>query len=281
MAEVSEVEIKEFLPFLSNDLRPDVRAMAMQYFLGISGSRKGCDFLRDHPACISAIVRTTSDSQDVIAKDAFLAIVNISADEGLSWRLLHLDSHPNVICDLIKYVMDADSVHADIACMVLSNLSRSDRCSKVFVQQMIDLKDSIGFDKVVEVFCKENYNKNAKLHYLGPFLCNLTQVKEARKYVLDKTRCVIQRLLPYTQYKCSLIRRGGVVGILKNCCFETGIFHEFIQTPKREENNTSRTPSFSQTCHEANKLCVLATLGKLFSPRLINHTCGTLLTTGQ
>lgn len=35
-------------------------------------------------------------------------------------------------------------------------------------------------------------------------------------------RCVIQRLLPYTQYEQSTTRRGGVVGTLRNCCFDYG-----------------------------------------------------------
>lgn len=33
-------------------------------------------------------------------------------------------------------------------------------------------------------------------------------------------RCVVQRLLPLTQYADSTVRRGGVVGTLRNCCFE-------------------------------------------------------------
>lgn len=33
-------------------------------------------------------------------------------------------------------------------------------------------------------------------------------------------RCVVQRLLPLTQYPDSSVRRGGVVGTLRNCCFE-------------------------------------------------------------
>lgn len=33
-------------------------------------------------------------------------------------------------------------------------------------------------------------------------------------------RCVVQRLLPLTQYPDSTVRRGGVVGTLRNCCFE-------------------------------------------------------------
>ena len=80
---------------------------------------------------------------------------------------------------------------------------------------MVDKKETIGFDKLMQVFCRENYNKFAKLHYLGPLLSNLTQIKDARLALLDKEHYVIQRLLPYTEYADSLVRRGGIVGALK------------------------------------------------------------------
>lgn len=35
-------------------------------------------------------------------------------------------------------------------------------------------------------------------------------------------RCVLQRLLPFTQYQASVVRRGGVIGTLRNCCFDHG-----------------------------------------------------------
>lgn len=37
---------------------------------------------------------------------------------------------------------------------------------------------------------------------------------------MDRDRNVIQRLLPFTEYTDSIIRRGGIVGTLKNCCFD-------------------------------------------------------------
>lgn len=33
-------------------------------------------------------------------------------------------------------------------------------------------------------------------------------------------RCLLQRLLPFTQYEASAVRRGGVIGTLRNCCFD-------------------------------------------------------------
>ena len=41
-------------------------------------------------------------------------------------------------------------------------------------------------------------------------------------YLLDRERVVFQRLLPFTDYQESLVRRTGVVGAIKNCCFDTG-----------------------------------------------------------
>lgn len=108
--------------------------------------------------------------------------------------------------------------------MILSNLSRTNH------EKVIDFieKSDKTFDEIINIFTKKQYSKvGANLHYLGPVLSNLSQSSRVRKYILDKDKCVIQRLLPFTEYKDSLIRRGGVVGTLRNCCFETD-FHEWL-----------------------------------------------------
>lgn len=48
---------------------------------------------------------------------------------------------------------------------------------------------------------------------------------------MDRDRCVIQRLLPFTEYSGSLIRRSGVIGTLKNCTFDTEN-HEWLLSPE-------------------------------------------------
>lgn len=39
---------------------------------------------------------------------------------------------------------------------------------------------------------------------------------------MDNTNVCLQRLVSFTDYKDSAVRRGGVIGLIKNCCFETG-----------------------------------------------------------
>ncbi|KFO30635.1 Protein FAM203A [Fukomys damarensis] len=88
-----------------------------------------------------------------------------------------------------------------------------------------------GLERLVCALCTSGYNARAPLHYLGPLLSNLSQQPAARAYLLDPDRCVIQRLLPLTQYSDSSLRRGGVVGTLRNCCFEHR-HHEWLLGPE-------------------------------------------------
>lgn len=83
------------------------------------------------------------------------------------------------------------------------------------MDKVVDLIDKagIGFDSLVNVFTKTKHNQNgANLHYLGPVFSNLSQSVAVRRYLLDRNKYVIQRLIAFTEYKESSIRRGGVVG---------------------------------------------------------------------
>ena len=172
---------------------------------------------------LSAIVNNSEDTtQPALQKDALLALVNISTEEDGARKLLNLSSKPDLVYNLLKYVLATDSIHADIACTLLNNMSRSEKGAERIVKDIHLHEEDIGFHKIVHVFGIEGYNKNSNLHYMAMFLANLTQVSDTRSYLLDKERCVIQRLLPFTTYGGSKTRRGGVAIILRNCCFDTG-----------------------------------------------------------
>ena len=222
MSVINEAEADEVLQFLTPGARTDLKAIAMQYFLGLTGSEEGRLYVHSDTKYLAAIVDLTQDEQSAIAKDAYLAMVNLATEAAIARQLLALKREPNLGVELLSYVLKTTSEHADIACALLNNLSRLEDCAGKFVELMVSKQTEIGFDKVVQAFSQAKYNPRNQLHYLGPFLANLTQIQDARKYVLDRERCVIQRLLPYTEYRDSLTRRGGVISILHNCCFETG-----------------------------------------------------------
>ncbi|XP_016317891.1 protein HGH1 homolog [Sinocyclocheilus anshuiensis] len=219
---LSDGEAKELLSFLTLEMRADVKGQATGYILGLTGNRDGCRYLRSKPDFLKALVTLTCDPSIAIVKDCYHALINLSADETLHQPLV---KETDLLARLFQNLLDPEYMFADRICTILSNLSRHERtCRDVFNTLQ---EQKIRLDKVVEIFCMEGFNKKASLHYLGPLLSNLTQLPEARHFILDKDKCVIQRLLPYTQYEESSTRRGGVVGTLRNCCFEYA-HHEWL-----------------------------------------------------
>ncbi|XP_048059609.1 protein HGH1 homolog [Megalobrama amblycephala] len=219
---LSDGEAEELLSFLTLEMRADVKGRASEYVLGLTGNRDGCRYLQSKPDFLKALVTLTCDPSIAIVKDCFHALINLSADETLHQPLI---KDTDLLAKLLPKLLDPEYVFADRICTILSNLSRHERtCKEVFRALQ---EQNIGLDRVVEIFCTEGFNKKASLHYLGPLLSNLTQLPEARHFILDKDRCVIQRLLPYTQYEQSTTRRGGVVGTLRNCCFDYA-HHEWL-----------------------------------------------------
>ncbi|XP_056293281.1 protein HGH1 homolog isoform X1 [Pseudoliparis swirei] len=218
---LSDTEAEELLGFLSPDTRPDVKGHTTGYILGLSGHRDGCRFLRSKPDLLVALFALTSDPSIAIVKDCYHVLINLSADETLHQVLV---SDVKVLPVLSKRLLDPEYPFSDQICTILSNLSRLVKtCKTVFKV----LQEEVGVAQLVDIFCTEGYNKKATLHYLSPLLSNLTQLPEARSYMMDKERCVIQRLFPFTQYRASAVRRGGVVGTLRNCCFDHA-HHEWL-----------------------------------------------------
>ena len=217
MSELNAEQVdRDILPFLSCSARLDVKQVALGYILGLTGSRDGCVFVAGNNKYLSALVSLTNDSESSVTKEAYLSLVNLSTDDQVAQRIL--DLHMELPLALLKYVLDKDSKHTGIVCMLLSNMSRLQECSRCIFNAILAHVDVIGFDKLVDAFCRD---QTARLNYLGPFFSNLTQIRDARHYLLDREKRVMQRLLPFIQYEASLVRRGGIIGAIRNCCFES------------------------------------------------------------
>lgn len=176
-----------------------------------------------------------------------MCLVNVSASEKGSEALMDLKikeiktppcqkSPDDIITTILRFILNEDSHIADPCSMILSNLTRHMH----LIEKIVEIIEKLGcttdgihkntnvFDKIVNVFTKKNFNKKgAKLNYLGPVLSNLTQSRTVRKYILDREKCIIQQLIAFTEYKESTVRRGGVVGAIRNCCFESE-YHSWL-----------------------------------------------------
>ncbi|CAJ0967968.1 unnamed protein product [Ranitomeya imitator] len=88
----------------------------------------------------------------------------------------------------LEYVLgrltDPHYVYADSVCTVLCNLSREEASCRAVITALTDR----GLNKLLEMICSPHYNAAAALHYLGPLMCNLTQLPEGRSFILDRSR---------------------------------------------------------------------------------------------
>lgn len=215
----ADTEAVELLPFLVLGARADLQAAAAQHVLALTGAGSGRTLLAGQPELLRALVDLAVAPAPAPSRDASRALVNLAADPSVHWQLLAAD--PELPARLLRCVLDPQWPWAEEAAAVLANLSREPApCAALMEKLMAAEPEPLGLERLVNALCTPSYNAAAPLHYLGPLLSNLSQQAEVRAFLLDPDRCVVQRLLPLTQYTDSSVRRGGVVGTLRNCCFE-------------------------------------------------------------
>ena len=232
-------ELEELLSFLSLNSRLDLKSTALSYILGLSASDDGRALIKSNPPIVKLLLQMTTDrAQPVIAKDANLVLLNLSASKDLAELMLDL----NIIPNLLLLLVDPSYPHSDAVCMTLSNLSQSERGSELFIAAVMTSEhaqkeqstathnsttsstpsSTPSLYQLVDIFDRKDFNKNANFHYLATVFLNITQVPIARQLFLDRKKCILPRLIPYTHFYDSEIRRGGVVGLIRNLTFEVG-----------------------------------------------------------
>ena len=236
-------EILELIHFLSQEQRPDVKAIALQQIQGLTGSKDGLELIKkcainncslEVTNLFQHLSTITAGTDQVLAKDAALALINLSSDKELASLALTngdfdkaLDK--SIVPELWSVLEDPNSSIADPVCMIFCNISTHDSqtCGQVF--KSLSGQRTFSIDRIITIFAKEGYNKKgANMHYLAPFISNLSQLSDVREQLMDKNNPVaLSRLLAFTQYPGSRVRRGGVIGALRNCCFETS-FHDWL-----------------------------------------------------
>ncbi|XP_003463780.1 protein HGH1 homolog isoform X2 [Cavia porcellus] len=224
-----DAEAAELLPFLTQGARADLQAAAAQHVLALTGSGPGRALLARQAELLKALAVLAAAAGSAPARDAARALVNLAADPSVHEQLLAAD--PVLPTRLLGRALDPQWPWADEAAAALANLSREPApCAALMGTLEAAAKSGLGLERLLCALCTPGYNACAPLHHLGPLLSNLSQQPAARAFLLDPDRCVIQRLLPLTQYSDSSLRRGGIVGTLRNCCFEHR-HHEWLLGP--------------------------------------------------
>ena len=119
---------------------------------------------------------------------------------------------------------------ADLGCMLLNNMSKSVSVCRLLLQDTSKTSGSLVVP-LIEVFgMGKAHNQHATFDFLAPVFANLTLVRVGRDVFLgEHFGYPLHKLICFTEHP-NLIRRGGVISTIKNCCLSVEhlerIYHE-------------------------------------------------------
>ncbi|KNZ62503.1 hypothetical protein VP01_1262g5 [Puccinia sorghi] len=214
------------------------------------------------PAIIEDLKRLSED-QHITAHDAFSALINLSDTQPVVEQLCD----PDFLSVIFFTMIDHDSLLADLACMLLSNLTKVDSVVNLCLNASIPphsshptivqdqsfsarLKKSSNplMDLLIELFARgdrKQINPHANFDFLASVWANLSASSKGREYLVGggpsptiTHEAPLFQLSPFTEHP-SLIRRGGVISainsstifiVFRNCCFAIEV-HEQLLSP--------------------------------------------------
>ncbi|KAI8376413.1 uncharacterized protein BYT42DRAFT_646016 [Radiomyces spectabilis] len=223
-----EKQILELLEFLHQPSL-EVRAIALHHIVPYTAKTSEYQpLLISNRKTLCKDLKALVREDPITAHDAIKGLINLSGDPRVQEEL---DDE-----DFIKYlallITIPKSVTADVACMLLSNMTKYEPvCVKLINAQIKPLpeltKSDRLMDHLVEVFHrghKKAYNDQAEFHFLASVFSNVSTIRLGRVYFLEPSKddgtAPLTKLQIFTE-DGNVIRRGGVNCTIKNCCFET------------------------------------------------------------
>lgn len=160
--------IGELMQFLDINSRLELKTVALESVVGITANVEQFPVETWKQIFPLLIKIAFEDKQELLKKDASLALINLSANQEIAQGMLnHGDHSKRLVNCLWKMIVDCTYPSADPACMILCNLTiEKVGCDKVYnflKGNEITMKD------VVDQLCVEEKSdeKKPKLHYLG------------------------------------------------------------------------------------------------------------------
>lgn len=228
-----KIAIKEIPSLLATEIALSYKLQLLEHLLGMTASEAGLQVLSTSHELVQALKTVVLNEEEHAypRTDSLCILMNTTATKeatGSKQNALSILLHDDMLTFLFGQVLDRESLMADASSALLNNMSRTeDNCRMIL--DNIRMSESVTFPKLVESFTIEKFNeKVGALHHVGSFLANMTILRVPRTFILDKDRCVIQRILPYLTYKESAGRRQSAIRIVRNCVYHESEYHEWL-----------------------------------------------------
>ena len=219
-----ETVIEELISFLKKK-DPKLQLEACNTVLGLTGCEEGKNFIIANFTIVKCLVDHgfNASAPSDIRLAALQILINLSSESTFCHKLTEQAESNDFYQKLVDSVLLKDNQHANLSCQLLSNITRFTICAEKVVD-MLNSEFNVSkrtLQCCINALNMKNYNAFCSLDYLANFLCNITQTTAGRKLLCSNVN-FLPKLLPFIGNMESLVRRRGIVGTVRNCCFERG-----------------------------------------------------------
>jgi hypothetical protein len=202
-----------------------VRKEAAELVLGLSASDDGRAALVESRVAEN-LRRLVGDPAQQVSSAAVKALVNLSAESHFMDQIIS----SGMAAALVEGLRDAECRHKRYIVMLLCNICQtSEGCLQLMqAQEASGQLLGLNFRRMIQWFVAPPSRvavsaaataEHDDFEYAGAILQNVTQLRDARLILLEPERGILPALFPQLQ-AASVLRRRGVAGALRNCCFE-------------------------------------------------------------
>ncbi|KAL4197787.1 hypothetical protein AMTRI_Chr04g190010 [Amborella trichopoda] len=209
-------ELDELIGFLTSP-SPQVKKAAIDIVRGLTGSKDGLSTLSHHSdTLLGSLSKLLGEKKQEISEPAAEALVNLSQNSELAEKMVSIG--------MVNKAMEILSKHdlgiTRLSVMLLVNLTQLATGIISLLQTGDEKVKGLNVMKLVRFFCRSSSEtKDDPFEHVGSILVNISRNEAGRKLLLDTERGLLKQILPLFD-TISPLRKRGVSGTLRNCCFE-------------------------------------------------------------
>ncbi|XP_057542501.1 uncharacterized protein LOC130820952 isoform X1 [Amaranthus tricolor] len=208
-------ELEELLDFLSSP-SPPVKKAAVDIVRGLTGSEDGMQALAKYSKVVLSKLSNLLGDPKEVSEPAAESLVNLSQNSDLAGQMISTG--------MVKQTMDIlykpESTIRRLLVMLLVNLTQLDAGIASLLQAEDEKLQGLYVKKLVRSFCRSpDENQGDPFEHVGSILVNISKKEAGRKILLDPKSGLLKQIIMQFD-STSLLRKQGVSGTIRNCCFE-------------------------------------------------------------
>lgn len=205
----------EDLAFFLKSPSPNLKKAAVEIVQGLSGTDEGVQRLSSHASSLLPPLLSLLSESEEISKPTAEALVNLSQDVAVVDHLIRVEAVERAM----ELIGKPGSKLNKLLVMMLVNISSIDKGAARLLQEGDSKLAGLNIAKLVRFFSRFEGGRDDEYEYVANILVNVTRLESGRKVMLDMSRNILRQVLPQIDSR-SVIRRQGVAGTVRNCCFD-------------------------------------------------------------